>query len=71
MDWTGEVCDRAAISSAPCVAGEGAGCADVAEENPLVKRLQEQSRKNKDTNEQAMREKYWREGYVEGGLAGG
>lgn len=63
MDWTGEVCDRAAISSAPCVAGEGAGCADVAEENPLVKRLQEQSRKNKDTNEQAMREKYWREGY--------
>lgn len=39
------------------------GCADVAEENPLVKRLQEQSRKNKDTNEQAMREKYWREGY--------
>lgn len=53
------------------MAGEGAGCADVAEENPLVKRLQEQSRKNKDTNEQAMREKYWREGYVEGGLAGG
>lgn len=53
----------AAISSAPCVAGEGAGCAEVAEENPLVKRLQEQSRKNKDVNDQAMLEQYWKKGY--------
>ncbi|KAK1865209.1 hypothetical protein I4F81_007743 [Pyropia yezoensis] len=52
----------AAISSAPCVAGEGAGCAEVAEENPLVKRLQEQSRKNKDVNDQAMLEQYWKKG---------
>ncbi|GAB0490212.1 hypothetical protein MMPV_009980 [Pyropia vietnamensis] len=53
----------AAISSAPCVAGEGAGCVDMAEENPLVKRLQEQSRKNKDVNNKEMLEKYWRKGY--------
>lgn len=58
---------RAAISSAPCVAGEGAGCAEVAEENPLVKRLQEQSRKNKDVNDQAMLEQYWKKGYARGG----
>ncbi|KAK1865211.1 hypothetical protein I4F81_007745 [Pyropia yezoensis] len=57
----------AAISSAPCVAGEGAGCAEVAEENPLVKRLQEQSRKNKDVNDQAMLEQYWKKGYARGG----
>ena len=61
--------DRAAISQAPCVAGEGPGCADAAEDNPLVKRLQENSRKNKEANNQAMLEKYWREGYVAG--AGG
>ncbi|OSX68568.1 hypothetical protein BU14_2566s0001 [Porphyra umbilicalis] len=53
----------AAISQAPCVAGEGPGCADAAEDNPLVKRLQENSRKNKEANNQAMLEKYWREGY--------
>jgi len=64
---------RAAISQAPCVAGEGPGCVDAAEDNPLVKRLQENSRKNKEANNQAMLEKYWREGCVggAGGLAGG
>lgn len=56
----------AAISAAPCVAGEGPGCADAAEENPLVKRLQENSRKNKEVNNQEMREKYWKKGCVRG-----
>lgn len=50
------------INRGLCVSGEGPGCADATEENPLIKELQEKSRINKDKNEMAAKEKYWMEG---------
>lgn len=45
------------------MAGEGAGCDAAAGDNPLIRELQERSKRNKTRNDEAVRERYWREGY--------
>ncbi len=44
------------------MAGEGRGCA-AAEDLPIIRELQERSRANKQKNEEATLDRYWREGY--------
>lgn len=53
----------AVLSKGLCVSGEGPGCAERTEDNPLIRDLQEKSRANKDKHEQATRDRYWSEGY--------
>lgn len=45
------------------MSGEGPGCAERVDDNPLIRELQERSRQNKEKNDKAALEKYWSEGY--------
>lgn len=46
-----------------CVKGEGSGCEANASESPLVRKLLEKSRANRERNDQETLEKYWKQGY--------
>lgn len=51
------------VSQELCIAGEGPGCDKAAEENPLIRSLQEKSMRNKEKNQRETLERYWKEGY--------
>ena len=51
------------ISQELCIAGEGPGCDSLAADSPLIRKLQEKSKENKDKNTRETLEKYWKEGY--------
>lgn len=42
---------NAVISSKPCIQGEGDGCVDLADDNELIKMLQQKSSNNRERNE--------------------
>lgn len=53
----------AIINEQACIAGSGAGCNAATEGNELIRSLQAKSHENREKNEAAVKDRYWKEGY--------